>query len=261
MNFQYFSHTHPGMVRKNNEDAITTDAEAGLAVLADGMGGYKAGEIASAMATSMLREQFGQWLHEVADQASAQAIEQAMRHGVEAANRAIFRAAHKNTHYQGMGTTLVVAAFRAGSVVVGHIGDSRAYRWRAGTLEQITRDHSLMQEQLDAGLITAEQARQSSQKNLVTRAMGVEPDVELEVHQHAVENGDIYLLCSDGLSDMLTDAAIGDCLGAGLQLSDTGYALVQAANAAGGRDNVSLIMVRAGEEEARRGLLSRWLSR
>jgi protein phosphatase len=135
--------------------------------------------------------------------------------------------------------------FRDDRVIVGHVGDSRCYRMRAGHLQQITKDHSLLQEQIDAGLITPEQAAFSSNKNLVTRAVGVEDVVQLETHQHDVQPGDLFLMCSDGLSDMLDDGSIAQVLQANESLEPCARALVDAANDAGGKDNISVILVSA----------------
>ncbi|MBT9489077.1 MAG: Stp1/IreP family PP2C-type Ser/Thr phosphatase [Rubrivivax sp.] len=234
-----------GRARSNNEDSVAIDADTSLAVLADGMGGYNAGEVASNMATSFIRSELGRWLREASAQASDQDVRRAMDICVDNANRAIFNAANANPQYAGMGTTLVVAVFRDGRLLVGHVGDSRAYRLRAGRLQQITRDHSLLQEQIDAGLITPEQAAFSANKNLVTRAVGVEDTVLLETHQHEVLPGDLYLLCSDGLSDMLDDGAIAQVLQAHEGLDAGCKALIEAANDAGGKDNISVILVRA----------------
>jgi protein phosphatase len=176
---------------------------------------------------------------------------------VDNANRAIFNAANSNPHYAGMGTTLVVAVFRAGQVVIGHVGDSRAYRYRGTRLQQLTRDHSLLQEQLDAGLITPEQALYATHKNLVTRAVGVEDTVLLEVHSHDVQPADVYLMCSDGLSDMLSDGEIGQILGSSASLDEASQALIEAANAAGGRDNISVILARS-DGSAPQGSRSWW---
>jgi protein phosphatase len=143
-----------------------------------------------------------------------------------------------------MGTTLVVGAFRDGRLLMGHVGDSRGYRFRAGRLQQITHDHSLLQEQIDSGLITPEQAAFSANKNLVTRAVGVEDTVLLETHLHDLMPGDIYLLCSDGLSDMLDDESIGQVLQAHDSLDEAGAALIDAANDAGGKDNIAVVLVR-----------------
>jgi protein phosphatase len=177
-------------------------------VLADGMGGYNAGEVASSMATSFIRSELGRWLREATDSATDTEVRRAMDICVDNANRAIFNAANSNPQYAGMGTTLVVAVVREMRLLVGHVGDSRAYRLRAGRLQQITRDHSLLQEQIDAGMITPEQAAFSANKNLVTRAVGVEDTVLLETHLHEVQPGDVFLMCSDGLSDMLDDTSI-----------------------------------------------------
>ncbi len=233
-----------GRARSNNEDSVVIDAETGVAVLADGMGGYNAGEVASQMATSLIHTEMSRWLREATQVASDADVRRAMDICVENANRAIFDAANTNPQYAGMGTTLVVAVFREGRLLLGHVGDSRCYRMRAGKLQQITRDHSLLQEQIDAGLITPEQAAFSVNKNLVTRAVGVEDTVLLESHQHDIQDGDLYLLCSDGLSDMLDDIELADLLQKVESLPESAQALVSAANEAGGRDNISVILAR-----------------
>lgn len=244
----------PGRARSNNEDAVAVDASVRLAVLADGMGGYNAGEVASQMATSFIAAELGRWLREAHAQASDGEVRRAMDICVDNANRAIFNAAHTNPQYAGMGTTLVVAVFRDERLMLGHVGDSRCYRLRAGRLQQITRDHSLLQEQIDAGLITPEQATFSTHKNLVTRAVGVEDTVLLEIHPHEILPGDLYLVCSDGLSDMLDDSRILHLLLAHDDLPACTQALIDAANDAGGRDNISVVLVRtAGSHAARTG--------
>ena len=144
-----------------------------------------------------------------------------------------------------MGTTLVVALLHHDKLVVAHVGDSRAYRMRDGQLEQITRDHSQVQDQVDAGLLTPQQARVAANRNLVTRALGIERVVEVELNQFTVKPADIYLLCSDGLSDMVQDAEIADVLNAfGGTLDRAGSALITRANALGGVDNISVILLR-----------------
>ncbi|PPE66863.1 Stp1/IreP family PP2C-type Ser/Thr phosphatase [Caldimonas caldifontis] len=244
MSFEFFCLTDPGRARDNNEDSVAVDEQAALAVLADGMGGYNAGEIASGMATAFIKSELGRWLTEASASASDTDVRRAMDICVENANRAIYNAANSNPQYAGMGTTLVVAVVREGRLLVGHIGDSRAYRLRSGKLSQITKDHSLLQEQIDAGLITPEQAAYSSNKNLVTRAVGVEDTVLLETHLHDLQPGDLILMCSDGLSDMIDDAEIAAVLQSTNDLPAVGAALVAAANAAGGRDNIAVILVR-----------------
>ena len=241
--------TDPGMVRSHNEDSIGTDIDIGLAVLADGMGGYNAGEVASGIAVAMLTTEMRQALedhapHEV-DGSGEPLAEKFVRENSAKGNAAIYQTAKSQPQYAGMGTTLVVCLFYDNRMTVGHIGDSRLYRLRQDTLEQVTRDHSLLQEQIDSGMVTKEQARYSQNKNLVTRAVGIDPDVETEIHTYNVEPGDIYLLCSDGLSDMVQDEDIHSTLStlqSNLPLAAT--QLVQLANDSGGRDNISVILVR-----------------
>jgi serine/threonine protein phosphatase PrpC len=246
---QLHGQTDVGRARSNNEDAFAIAEPAGLAVMADGMGGYNAGEVASQMLTGFLRDELGRWL-QAADAAPPAAVQQAMLICVDNANRAIFESAQDNPRYAGMGTTLVLAVFRPEGVWLGHVGDSRAYRLRGDRFEQLTRDHSLLQEQLDAGLITPEQAQYALHKNLVTRAVGVEPQVQLESHLHPVQDGDLLLLCSDGLSDMLSDAEMQAlCLAhveRGAELSQLGAALINGANERGGRDNITAVLARVG---------------
>lgn len=253
MTFEFFHAVDTGRARTNNEDSVAVDEANALAVLADGMGGYNAGEVASGMATSFICTELGRWLAQAAQRASDLEVRRAMDICVDNANRAIFNAANANPQYAGMGTTLVVAVFREGQLRLGHVGDSRAYRWRAGQLNQITRDHSLLQEQIDAGLITPEQAAFSANKNLVTRAVGVEDTVLLETHLHEVQPGDVYLMCSDGLSDMLDDPMIARLLQTHDALPAAGKALIDAANEAGGKDNIALILVRVAGGSAAPG--------
>jgi protein phosphatase len=244
MTLEFFSATDTGRARNNNEDSVAVDEESHLVVLADGMGGYNAGEVASGMATTFIKAELGRWLSEASDNASDTDVRRAMDICVDNANRAIFNAANSNPQYAGMGTTLVVGVFRDGRLLMGHVGDSRGYRLRGGRLAQITHDHSLLQEQIDSGLITAEQAAFSANKNLVTRAVGVEDTVLLETHLHDVMPGDMYLLCSDGLSDMLDDESIAQLLQSSDALPEVAAALVDAANDAGGKDNISVVLAR-----------------
>ncbi len=245
MSFEFYAVTDRGRLRANNEDSVAIDEPTALAVLADGMGGYNAGEVASGMATAFIRSELSRWLSDAAEHVTDVDVRRAMDICVDNTNRAIFNAANANPQYTGMGTTLVVGAFRGARLLLGHIGDSRCYRWRAGRLTQLTRDHSLLQEQIDAGLITPEQAAFSGQKNLVTRAVGVEDVVLLETHLHAVEPDDWYLMCSDGLSDMLEDDDIATLLESHTSIVEAAHALVSGANEAGGRDNIAVILVAA----------------
>lgn len=242
--------TDPGKVRAHNEDAVFGDAGLGLAILADGMGGYNAGEIASGMAVTLLSGGFSGLIPgghpEALDPASGKRVSHGLlQQQVAGANQAIFHAAESQSQYAGMGTTLVVAWFYDNLLTVGHIGDSRLYRYRAGEFKQITRDHSLLQEQIDSGMISPEEARFSQNKNLVTRALGVDAEVELEIHDYDVEVGDVYLLCSDGLNDMVGDDEIGEAIEAlSSNLELAAEQLIQMANDNGGRDNVSVVLVK-----------------
>lgn len=261
MNYQICAQTDPGLARENNEDVVSFDAASRLCVLADGMGGYNAGEIASGMAVAFIKTEMGRWLSQVGKHANGKEVRRALEVCVENANHSIFNAANANPPYAGMGTTLVVGVFQQDRLILGHIGDSRCYRLRGGELLQITKDHSLLQEQLDAGLITPEQALTSTNKNLVTRALGVEDTVMLEVHEHRVESGDIYLLCSDGLSDMVSDKDITSVVAAGDSLEQKARQLIVAANKGGGRDNISVLLAFAEDALVKRGLLSRMLGK
>src|SRR6195952_1088376 len=244
MTLEFFSASDTGRARNNNEDSAVIDEATALVVLADGMGGYNAGEVASGMCTAFIQTELGRWLAEGSESATDTDVRRAMDICVDNANRAIFNAANSNPQYAGMGTTLVVGVFRESRLLMGHVGDSRAYRMRASRLTQITHDHSLLQEQIDSGLITPEQAAFSANKNLVTRAVGVEDTVLLETHLHDVLPGGIYLLCSDGLSDLLDDDAIAQLLQSSDSLDEAGRALINAANEAGGKDNISVILAR-----------------
>ena len=261
MNYEICTQTDPGLARENNEDAVSFDSASRLCILADGMGGYNAGEIASGMAVAFIKSEMARWLSQAGKHANGKEVRRALEICVENANHSIFNAANANPPYAGMGTTLVVGVFQRDRLILGHIGDSRCYRWRAGVLEQITKDHSLLQEQLDAGLITPEQALTSTNKNLVTRALGVEDTVMLEVHEHRVDPGDVYLMCSDGLSDMVSDADIAGLMVSGNSLEQTARQLVVAANEGGGRDNISVLLAQAEAVLVKRGLLSRMLGK
>lgn len=261
MMYEICSQTDQGRLRKNNEDAVAFDAQTGLCLLADGMGGYNAGEVASGMAVAFISLELGRWLSQFDSQASAREIRRTMEICVENVNHSIFNAACSNHDYEGMGTTLVVAVFQEGRLVLGHIGDSRCYRLRGQVFQQITKDHSLLQEQVDAGLMTPEQALTAPHKNLITRALGVDEVVSVEINEHRVELGDVYMMCSDGLSDMVRDAAMAAILGAPGTLQQKALLLVAAANEAGGRDNISVVLVRAAEDTTRRGLVSRILGK
>lgn len=238
--------TDVGLHRDHNEDAVASDLSIGLLVLADGMGGYKAGEVASEIAVlslaaemteAMRRKTLPRFLPGLLPEA------QMLIHAVERANATIYQVSQEQPQCAGMGTTLVAAVFTDNKLVVGHIGDSRLYRLRDFSLTQLTEDHSLLQEQLNAGLITPQQAKVSVNKNLVTRALGIDEEVDLEVQEFAVEVGDIYLLCSDGLTDLVEDDMIGQILiDANGNIEHAAARLVQTANEHGGKDNISVVI-------------------
>lgn len=242
--------TDPGLVRGHNEDSVFANPVRGLVILADGMGGYNAGEVASGMATSFLASAMETSFFDAppADDAASggQSFASAcLRESIEKANFAIYNAASCEPDFAGMGTTLVSALFHDGRVTVAHVGDSRLYRLRDEALSVMTRDHSLLQQQIDCGMITPEEARFSQNKNLVTRALGVDPEVDPEIKEFPVLPGDLYLFCSDGLNDMLPDEEIAlalQMLAANPELAAT--QLVQMANDNGGRDNVSVVVVK-----------------
>jgi PPM family protein phosphatase len=261
MIYKFCAKTDTGRARDNNEDSVVFDEATNIAVLADGMGGYNAGEIASGMATAFIKSELSRWLFEAGDGAKSKEVRRALEICVDNANLSIYNSANSNAHYAGMGTTLVVTVFRDEKLMVGHIGDSRCYRARKGYFEQVTKDHSLLQEQIDAGLITKEQSANSSIRNLVTRALGVEEAVLLEINEYAVEMGDIYLLCSDGLSDMADDDSIARIMLSGAELAQKAELLIDLANQLGGRDNISVVLVEVGEAVEKRGLIARLLGK
>ncbi|MES2978069.1 MAG: Stp1/IreP family PP2C-type Ser/Thr phosphatase [Pseudomonadota bacterium] len=259
MIYEICAETDAGRQRTNNEDSVAFDASTGLCVLADGMGGYNAGEVASSLATAFIQAELGGWLAGPGKSSTTRSIRDAMELCVHNANHSIFRAALADPLYSGMGTTVVVAVFREDKLVLGHIGDSRCYRLRGNRLVQLTRDHSLVQEELDAGLITPQQALLSPHRGFVTRALGVSLHAHLEVEEHRVEPGDMYLLCSDGLTDMLDDQSIARMLADSRSLGSAAAELVAAANWRGGRDNISVVLVRNEQLLPKPRLLARFL--
>lgn len=264
---EIISQTNPGMVRSHNEDSVTFDAACGLVVLADGMGGYNAGEVASGIAVSVTATEISHRLQNASptdrDEATGEELGVLLlRDNIQKANASIFHASQSQPQYAGMGTTIVSGLFYDNRVAVGHVGDSRMYRLRGETLETITRDHSLLQEQIDSGMISVADARLSKNKNLVTRAVGIDAEVVPEIHVHDVQVGDIYLLCSDGLNDMVEDDDIQSTLYS-MQgnLPLAAEQLIQMANDNGGRDNVSVILIKVkGEFLEPRGWLAKLLN-
>ena len=250
---QIAAKTDTGLVRAHNEDSIALSPDCGLAILADGMGGYNAGEVASSIATSTLKESVEHQIQLHGWNARANLskyIQHLLVGSVERANNAILDAARTEPQFSGMGTTVVAAFFHHDKMTVAHVGDSRLYRLRRGVLTLLTRDHSLLQEQIDAGMIDAEMARFSPNRNLITRAVGVDYTINVEIHDHQTQVGDTYLLCSDGLSDMLSMQEIAEILNkTASDLELTCDALVARANRNGGRDNTSVILITVQSSE------------
>ena len=261
MSYTFVAQTDRGRVRANNEDSVDFDPVSGLAVLADGMGGYKAGEVASAMATGHIKAELSRWLQASGQPVNVRHIRQAAQSCVANANALILASARDNPDHVGMGTTLVVAIFCGSHLILGHVGDSRCYRLRDGVLLQLTRDHSVLQEQIDAGLLTPAQAALSADRNLVTRALGVEGAAKLELNDFPVQDNDLYLLCSDGLTDMVQDAVIAAALRQRTTLDQMARDLVQMANQNGGRDNIGVVLVRASQAKRRFHFLDRLMGR
>ncbi len=243
--------THIGLLREHNEDAIASDLSIGLLLLADGMGGYKAGEVASEIAVLMIAAELTEMMQHPLRYSplSGKLVEAKMLlDAVKKTNATIYRISQNEPQCAGMGTTLVAAIFTSNQLVVGHIGDSRLYRLRGDILLQLTEDHSFVQEQINAGLISLEQAEKSTKKNLVTRALGVDEVVELELQTFDVQVGDVYLMCSDGLSDMVGDMTIAQILmQANNNMSLAADKLIDTANGNGGHDNISVIIAQVNK--------------
>jgi protein phosphatase len=257
--------TDTGRIREHNEDTIGTDPDIGLLVLADGMGGYNAGEVASGIAVrtvlSLIKEAVQREDLTVAD--PGQGISRTgilLRDAIHRANQLIHHTSKTQSNCEGMGTTIVAGLFFDDRLTVAHVGDSRLYRWRAGQLEQITQDHSLLQELVARGFYSPQEAARAASKNYVTRALGVETSVDVDIRDVAVQPDDLYLLCSDGLSDMVEDEDIHLTISTfGANLETLARQLVLLSNDNGGRDNVSIVLVRVNDSfPARRGLVQRF---
>jgi len=263
--WEMYAMTDVGIRRNHNEDCVAVFPEHGVAVLADGMGGYNAGEVASAMAVDVIgkminAEQSGIEVEQIDARTGFTKASVLVRRSVEVANEAIYRMARTKEACAGMGTTVLVAYLYADRITAAHVGDSRMYRLRDRLLSHVTEDHSLVHEQVRRGLLSADDARNSRIKNLVTRALGVEPGVEPDLVEDIVREGDIYLMSSDGLTDVVSDEAIAHVLmEQQAQLPKAAKLLIDMANKAGGPDNISVILIRAVREKPKGGLFSRLL--
>jgi protein phosphatase len=258
--------TDTGRVREHNEDTIAWDSNIGLLVLADGMGGYNAGEVASGIAVktivNLVREAVEHEDLTIADPVTGMSrVAIILRDAITRANKIIFQTARTQPNCEGMGTTVVGALFYNNRVTVAHVGDSRMYRMRGAGFEQVTLDHSLLQELVDRGFYSPEEAQRAANKNYVTRALGVEAAVEVEIQEHPAQRGDIYVVCSDGLSDMVEDDDIQLTINTfGANLDTVAKHLVQLANDNGGKDNISVLLAQVIDSfPVRRGVLDKLL--
>ena len=233
-----------GLSREHNEDSISWDIELGLIMLADGMGGHNAGEIASELAVTAIRDALLDVLTPEMLDTNLIKCDEALREAVVYANEEIHEQANRRIECAGMGTTVVITLFHDDKVTYAHVGDSRIYRFRHGETKQLTQDHSLVQEMIDNGYLSQEEAMISSSRNLITRALGIAPDVEVDVKTEVLDVDDIYLLCSDGLSDLLSEQDMARILTEHRDnLGEAAQKLVDLANERGGTDNISVILV------------------
>lgn len=246
--------TDVGKAREHNEDDFyLSEGREALCVVADGMGGHRSGEVASAMAIKAIVEYYRETISESDYTADSEEdggvdlIQHRLRQAVQNANRAVFTAASDSELYRGMGTTIVSGYFTNEGVYFAHIGDSRAYRMRDGKLQQRTEDHSLANEYVRMGILAAEDIEYFPYKNVITRACGLTDTVEVDVHFEEMQPGDVFLFCSDGLSDMVNDAQLQELLNAEDDLEKLCKTLVDTANANGGDDNITVILAKVAE--------------
>jgi serine/threonine protein phosphatase PrpC len=250
--FEACGATDVGMKRRLNEDVFVLDHEAGVYVVADGMGGHAAGEVASRVATDEIMATFRKGPNDANEtwpehwNADLSATANLIVEAIVAGHHRVTLAMNRNVDLKGMGTTVVVAAHdpSEGKLVVCHVGDSRAYRYRDGDLRLLTSDHSWVHEQVEAGFLTEEAARTHPLKNVVTQALGGSSEPRVDVLEAEIQEGDMYLLCSDGLNSMLTDDEIAAVLETGGSLDETCDRLIKAANERGGNDNISVVLLR-----------------
>ncbi len=237
---QIFAQTDQGKVRNNNEDFLSHDVEHGIAVLADGMGGLNAGEVASEVAVDTAMKVLEAGVQQMGELDYRQMLTEALA----TANRAVYELSTTRYDYHGMGTTLIVAALHDDTCFVGHVGDSRIYWFHAGELRQIGQDHSIVQQLVNEGLLSPERARHAPNRNIITRAVGINEQVESELNEFKVVAGDLVLLCSDGLSDMVDDPIIRQaCRNLAAEPERLPAELIRLANDSGGVDNISVLVI------------------
>jgi len=239
-----FGLTDVGCVREHNEDAIDWDTERGMFILADGMGGHNAGEVASALAIESIKHALYDVLTPEVIDSEIVDYNDALYEAITYANTEIFEQAQENPDYTGMGTTLVMSLIQNGKALIANVGDSRLYVHNDSMLKQLTTDHSLVQEMVDNGYLSEEEAYSAVSRNLITRALGISEEVEVDLIEHEIQKGDVFLICSDGLSDLVLDEEISTILIKNKgSLDDAAKELIAAANAKGGKDNISVILM------------------
>ena len=243
-----------GRVRTNNEDSFLADPVLGMFAVADGMGGHASGEVASRLAVESLRESIARARQEKEANLSADSTAvlsspaNLLVNSIRLANQKIYKAAQENREYKGMGTTLVAVYFAATPSLVAHVGDSRLYHLRGQAVQQITEDHSWVWEQYKQGLIAREAIATSPHKNIVTRALGIQPTVDVDIQDLEVQRGDFLLLCSDGLSDLVRDEEMVVTAGRNAKdLERHCHGLVRLANSRGGKDNITVLLIQIEE--------------
>lgn len=242
--------THVGMKRAHNEDSLRLFREENLFIVADGMGGHASGEVASQMSVETLAEFFRAtaeddeitWPYKM--DKGRRYEENRVVTGIKLSNRRIHEAAARDAKLKGMGTTIVVTFFMGGVCYIGHVGDSRVYRFRDGQLNQLTEDHSLLNDYIKMRQLTPEEIEAFPHKNVIVRALGMKDSVQVDIMHEGAQPGDVYLLCSDGLSGMISDEQMANILRAGGDLDAQCEALIDGANEAGGTDNITVILVR-----------------
>ncbi|MCA9540290.1 MAG: Stp1/IreP family PP2C-type Ser/Thr phosphatase [Myxococcales bacterium] len=246
--------THVGMKRNHNEDSLRLFREQNLFIVADGMGGHASGEVASQMSVETLADFFratGEddeitWPYKM--EKGRKYEENRVVTGIKLSNRRIFESASRDAKLKGMGTTIVVTFFSNDVCYIGHVGDSRVYRFRAGKLTQLTEDHSLLNDYIKMRQLTPEEIEAFPHKNVIVRALGMKETVQVDVMHEAPQTGDIYLLCSDGLSGMVTDEQMEEIMRASGDLDAYCDRLIEAANENGGTDNITVILIRYDPE-------------
>lgn len=249
MKLKYAGMTHVGMKRTHNEDALYLLPEESLYIVADGMGGHASGEVASQMAVETVTSFFRMTTRDeevtwpFKEEKNLRYDENRLVAGIKFSNQRIFEAAAREARFKGMGTTIVTAFFTQGGAYLGHVGDSRGYRVRDGRIEQITDDHSLLNDYIKANKLTPEEIEHFPHKNVIVRALGMKETVQVDVNRLDPKPNDYYLLCSDGLSSMIGDDRILENILSARDLESACENLIGSANAAGGTDNITVALI------------------